>query len=173
MTERQQSLDFGSAHLRHKQHDAPVDERVLEHLRELNRNFVDLLGAEGRGVRDGEDTRDEAANRRDPRVVNLDSAQRSILADCPFSLFNARFQEGQFWSGVSHGNAGNENAAKLSYRHTGESFLGGFTEMVLFYACRFAIAIAPSAITRMMAIGVSHARILFCREAAPVMNGEA
>src|SRR6266480_4254059 len=37
---------------------------------------------------------------------------------------------------------------------------------------RFAIAMAPSAITRMTAIGVSQARMLVCRAVAPVMNGE-
>src|ERR1700678_2500606 len=37
---------------------------------------------------------------------------------------------------------------------------------------RFAIAMPPSTITRMMATGVSQARMLVCRELAPVMNGE-
>src|SRR5438105_6344104 len=37
---------------------------------------------------------------------------------------------------------------------------------------RLAIAMAPSAITRMMAIGVSQARRLVCRAVAPVRNGE-
>src|ERR1700727_965114 len=38
---------------------------------------------------------------------------------------------------------------------------------------RFAIAIPPSTITRMMATGVSQASMLVCSELAPVMNGEA
>src|ERR1700733_4823553 len=38
---------------------------------------------------------------------------------------------------------------------------------------RFAIAMPPSTITRMMATGVSHARMLVCRELAPVRKGEA
>jgi hypothetical protein len=37
---------------------------------------------------------------------------------------------------------------------------------------RFAIAIAPRAITRMMAMGVSQASRLVCNAVAPVMNGE-
>jgi hypothetical protein len=37
---------------------------------------------------------------------------------------------------------------------------------------RAAIAIAPSTMTRMIAIGVSHARMLDCNAVAPVMNGE-
>jgi hypothetical protein len=38
---------------------------------------------------------------------------------------------------------------------------------------RFAIAIPPRTITRMMATGVNHARRLVCNEVAPVMKGEA
>src|SRR5258707_1479659 len=38
---------------------------------------------------------------------------------------------------------------------------------------RFAMAMPPSTITRMMATGVSHARMLVCKELAPVMKGEA
>lgn len=38
---------------------------------------------------------------------------------------------------------------------------------------RFAIAIPPRTMTRMMATGVSHARRFVCSEDAPVMNGEA
>ena len=38
---------------------------------------------------------------------------------------------------------------------------------------RFAIAMAPSTMTRMTAIGVSQARMLVCRAVAPVRNGEA
>jgi hypothetical protein len=37
---------------------------------------------------------------------------------------------------------------------------------------RFAIAMPPSTITRMMATGVSHARMLDCSAVAPVMKGE-
>src|SRR5690349_7293256 len=37
---------------------------------------------------------------------------------------------------------------------------------------RFAIAMAPSTITRITAMGVSHARMLVCSAVAPVMNGE-
>src|SRR3984885_10139825 len=37
---------------------------------------------------------------------------------------------------------------------------------------RFAMAIAPSAMTKMMAIGVNQASKLLCRAVAPVMNGE-
>src|SRR5258708_39831288 len=38
---------------------------------------------------------------------------------------------------------------------------------------RFAIAMPPSTMTRMMATGVSHARMLVCKELAPVMKGDA
>ena len=38
---------------------------------------------------------------------------------------------------------------------------------------RAAMAMAPSTMTRMIAIGVSHARMLVCSAVAPVMNGEA
>ena len=37
---------------------------------------------------------------------------------------------------------------------------------------RLAIAIPPNTITKIMAIGVSHARMLVCRAFAPVRNGE-
>src|SRR5580704_16912316 len=38
---------------------------------------------------------------------------------------------------------------------------------------RFAIAMPPSTMTKIIATGVSQARIFVCRELAPVMNGEA
>ena len=37
---------------------------------------------------------------------------------------------------------------------------------------RFAIAMPPSTMTRMMAMGVSQARMLVCRAVAPVMKGD-
>src|ERR1700689_4224407 len=37
---------------------------------------------------------------------------------------------------------------------------------------RFAMAMAPSTITRITALGVSHASMFDCRAVAPVMNGE-
>src|SRR6266446_1756250 len=37
---------------------------------------------------------------------------------------------------------------------------------------RLAIAMAPSTITRMTAMGVNHARMFVCSAVAPVMNGE-
>src|ERR1700733_1750540 len=37
---------------------------------------------------------------------------------------------------------------------------------------RFAIAMAPSTMTRITAMGVSHARMFDCKAVAPVMNGE-
>jgi hypothetical protein len=37
---------------------------------------------------------------------------------------------------------------------------------------RFAIAIPPSTITRMMATGVSQASMFVCSDVAPVMNGD-
>src|SRR6202035_2175493 len=37
---------------------------------------------------------------------------------------------------------------------------------------RFAMAIAPSTMTKITAMGVSHARMFDCRAVAPVMNGE-
>jgi len=40
-------------------------------------------------------------------------------------------------------------------------------------AIRFAIAMAPKTMIKMMATGVSHARILVCSEFAPVRNGDA
>src|SRR6266404_1419489 len=38
---------------------------------------------------------------------------------------------------------------------------------------RFAIAMPPNTMIKMMATGVSHARILVCSEVAPVRNGDA
>jgi len=38
---------------------------------------------------------------------------------------------------------------------------------------RFAIAMAPSTITKMMAMGVSQATMLACKAVAPVINGDA
>src|SRR5580765_391038 len=39
-------------------------------------------------------------------------------------------------------------------------------------ASRFAIAMAPRTITRITAMGVSHARMFVCSDVAPVRNGE-
>ena len=38
---------------------------------------------------------------------------------------------------------------------------------------RFAMAIPPNTMTKMMATGVSHARMLVCKDVAPVMKGDA
>jgi hypothetical protein len=42
-----------------------------------------------------------------------------------------------------------------------------------FSIIRFAIAMAPRAMTRITATGVSHARIFVCNAVAPVKKGEA
>ena len=69
----------------------------FEHLmsmRGLNRRFLDLAGA---GL---------VAPGLGARVSPLSSSQRAAAADCPYALFDLRFQDDAHWSGRLAGGSG-------------------------------------------------------------------
>src|SRR5208282_5227896 len=57
---------------------------ILVSLRELNRRFLGLAGSLGRGT---------------PllRVAGLSEAQRAAAANCPYALFDVRFEDEPHW----------------------------------------------------------------------------
>jgi hypothetical protein len=74
--------------------DAQVTVETLDSLRELNHRFVDLVGNEAGGWC--------ATHRNAPvelagRVAPLSAAQRQALANCPYALFDLRFDDDDHW----------------------------------------------------------------------------
>ena len=69
---------------------AVLDEAALASIRETNRAFLALLAGAG-GESFGVNSVTAA------RIRELDDAALAAVADCPYTLFNLRFEDAEFW----------------------------------------------------------------------------
>lgn len=72
---------------------AALNPEVLESLYEVNQAYLQLLGLRKVSEQDYKNLNDRALP-----FDNLDPATQRTIARCPFSLFNARFQDSHFWA---------------------------------------------------------------------------
>jgi hypothetical protein len=89
-------------------HDAPdgggylahavLDRSALDSLRETNAGFLALIGARHAAHPGVGAFGLTAAATAD--VATLDAGGRRAAAGCPYTLFNLRFEDGAFWSGI-------------------------------------------------------------------------
>jgi hypothetical protein len=98
-------------------HESHLSAEILGSLRDLNHRFLDLTATR---------TPDWVAG----RVAPLSAAQRAAAADCPYALFDLRFQDGGYWRGRLQ-NSGDWRVADESVVDDETS---SFVRLALFYA---------------------------------------
>jgi hypothetical protein len=97
---------------------------ILESLRELNHQFLDLAAARTGWVAG--------------QVAVLSAAQRAAAAGCPYALFDLRFHDDGHWrerlQGLRSWYVADESAADDQGHDQGDDHTVGFVRLALFYA---------------------------------------
>jgi hypothetical protein len=98
-------------------HESHLSAGILGSLRDLNHRFLDLTATR---------TPDWVAG----RVAPLSAAQRAAAADCPYALFDLRFQDGGYWRGRLQ----NSGAWRVADESVVDDETSNFVRLALFYA---------------------------------------
>jgi hypothetical protein len=98
-------------------HESHLSAEILGSLRDLNHRFLDLTATR---------TPDWVAG----RVAPLSAAQRAAAADCPYALFDLRFQDGGYWRGRLQ----NSGAWRVADESVVDDETSNFVRLALFYA---------------------------------------
>ena len=98
-------------------HESHLSAEVLGSLRDLNHRFLDLTATR---------TADWVAG----RVAPLSPAQRAAAADCPYALFDLRFQDDGYWRGRLQ----NSGAWRVADESVVDDETTNFVRLALFYA---------------------------------------
>jgi hypothetical protein len=98
-------------------HESHLSAEILGSLRDLNHRFLDLTAAR---------TADWVAG----RVAALSAAQRAAAADCPYALFDLRFQDDGHWRGRLQ----NSGAWRVADESMVDDETSNFVRLALFYA---------------------------------------
>jgi hypothetical protein len=98
-------------------HESHLSAEILGSLRDLNHRFLDLTAAR---------TSDWVAG----RVAPLSAAQRAAAADCPYALFDLRFQDDGYWRGRLQ----NSGAWRVADESVADDETSSFVRLALFYA---------------------------------------
>jgi hypothetical protein len=101
---------------------------ALESLRDLNQRFLDLAaaGPAGWGASDNGTLAPDLAG----RVARLSQEQRAAAANCPYALFDLRFQDGAHWRLRSQSG----ERWRVADGPVGDPDTGNFVRLALFYA---------------------------------------
>jgi hypothetical protein len=105
---------------------------ILEQLYEINRIYLDMLAL---GTRAWIGTQQNLIL-PDPvtaSLMDLDAAHRAAAAKCPFSLFNAQFQNGSFWMSLVSSGVVRESAQLFVDPENARAGSNSFAELALFY----------------------------------------
>jgi hypothetical protein len=88
---------------------AAIDDGTLETLRQANGAFLALVArrAAGEGSGDTLGLPAEVA----ARIAAQDATTRRFAAECPYTLFNVRFEDAAFWRGIAAGASAGETRA--------------------------------------------------------------
>ena len=97
--------------------DSHLSAGILESLRDLNHRFLDLTAAR---------TADWVAG----RVAPLSAAQRAAAADCPYALFDLRFQDDGYWRSRLQ----DSGAWRVADESVVDDETSNFVRLALFYA---------------------------------------
>jgi hypothetical protein len=122
---------------------AVLNATVLEPLYELNHSWLTLLASAPRywAANAG---RTRSADPVPASLVTLTAERRAIVARCPFSLFNVRFNDGAYWLGIA-GNSAVHEPQPAEAEAEARNALSGFAELALFFAWHLARANPPAA----------------------------
>ena len=108
--------------------ESHLSAQALGSLRDLNHRFLDLCAAR-HGLRDG-----GVSAAFCMRLAPLSAAQRSAAAECPYALFDLRFQDDRHWQARLHEAAFWTVADEAAGPAPLDGDLADFTRLALFYA---------------------------------------
>jgi len=111
--------------------ESHVSAQQLNSLRSLNHRFLDLAGAFGHDWAGPGGGLCSALARR---VAPLSRAQRAAAADCPYALFDLRFEDDSHWTGRLQNSGSWRVADELNV----ETDTANFVRLALFYAWHLA-----------------------------------
>src|SRR5580658_10070660 len=125
--------------------DSLLGAETLESLRDLNHRFLDLAGARPGGW-SASDTGARASHLAE-RVAQLSQEQRAAAANCPYALFDLRFDDGVYWRLRLQ----NADGWRVADGPVADADTGNFVRLALFYAWHVAAStnLAPQLILGM------------------------
>lgn len=106
---------------------------VLEQLYEINHIYLDML-ALGTRVWIGDQRHLFLPDPVTASLMELDVVHRAAAAKCPFTLFNAQFQNASFWISLANATVIREPVQLFADPNNKRNGSTSFTEMALFYA---------------------------------------
>jgi hypothetical protein len=115
------------------QNSSILSSAVLEQLYEINRIYLDLL-ALGTRTWIGSQQHLILPDPVTASLMELDAVHRDAAARCPFTLFNAQFQDGPFWAALASSGVVRESVEFFAGPENTRSGSVSFAEMALFYA---------------------------------------
>jgi hypothetical protein len=108
--------------------DSRVPLEMLESVRELNHRFLDLVA--GHSCDWVSRPRLRLPSEVAERVAPLSSAQRRAAANCPYALFDLRFEDGSFWQA----RLATVNRWSVADAGSGDPTTLNFVNLALFFA---------------------------------------
>src|SRR5262245_52539571 len=106
---------------------------ILEQLYEINRMYLDML-ALGTPAWVGNQHHLILPDPVTASLMELTSEQRTTVAQCPFSLFNAQFHNGAYWFSLASADMVRDAVHQYGDIEAKRSGSASFAEMALFYA---------------------------------------
>ncbi len=117
-------------------HQADFSSQMLASLRDLNRRFLDLAAVHGAGSGPLKLPQEPAA-----QLARLSAAQRAAAAECPYALFDLRFDDHAHW----RSRLGEAGPWGVADEPAIERDIAGFVGVALFYAWHVAATPRPGA----------------------------
>jgi hypothetical protein len=105
---------------------------VLDQLYEINHIYLDML-ASGARTWIGSQQHLILPDPVTASLMELNAAHRAAAAKCPFTLFNAQFQNASFWISLANAGGVHESVQPFADIENKRSVSTSFTEMALFY----------------------------------------
>jgi hypothetical protein len=142
------------AHAASRPREPQIPLEMLASVHELNRRFLDLVSCRPPGWSPG--TRGSSAA-VSAQVAPLSAAQKSAASNCPYALFDLRFEDGCHWQtrlrAVGHWNIADVTADGATLE---------FTRLALFFAWHVA---ATAKLAAQVLLGMQEATVAAFREA--------
>jgi hypothetical protein len=130
---------------------------TLESLRDLNHRFLDLAGARPAGW----SVADNGARAPDlaGRLAQLSQEQRAAAANCPYALFDLRFQDEAYWRLRLQ----NTDRWRIADGPVADADTGNFVRLALFYAWHVA---ASATLVPQLLLGMNNVTVAAFRRIA-------
>jgi hypothetical protein len=126
--------------------EAHVSAQHLDSLRGLNHRFLDLAGARGNDWAGAAGGLSAALAQQ---VAPLSRAQRAAAADCPYALFDLRFEDDSHWTARLQ----NSGSWRVADEFNIENDTSSFVRLALFYAWHLA---SSAGLAAQLLLGMHH-----------------